>query len=601
MLRFSYFESSMAHIPAITGFIAALICGCQVEQPPHRSEQAAKTSHSDTKVAKSGGKVSADPRKSGMLDVVPVFKNVSATLGLDFTFYPDRVPGRFFLPEVMGGGIAVLDLDLDGWRDLYLMNGAVIDTQGSSPGVHGNGVFRNLRSREFRDVSQVSSGDDGGYGQGAIAGDFNTDGFTDLYLTNYGPNVLLMNNGDGTFADVTAMAGVGDPSWGTSGVAVDLNSDGLLDIYVANYMNVTLQNNQACRYGESLGYCGPGNYDGVNDLAYVNNGDGSFTENAGEMGFLPFSGKGLAVAISDFNLDFQPDIYVGNDMDPNFLFIRNSKSEEFVRYQDVAPAAGCAVSADGINEASMGIACADYDRDGHVDIYLTHYYQMKNTLYRNFGQMLFEDDSFRSGVAATSFQFLGFGVIPIDFNRDSAADLFIANGHVLGGSIEPNAMTPQLLLNDGKGSFSDVSGSAGPYFEDVWLGRGVAGCDFDEDGDLDICISHIDRPVAVLRNDTRAGNHFVGVELQTANRIPAHCARVTIGEREGKDESTTQIVGGGGSYLSSSDERLLFAVVSAEAAEVTIEWPSGVTEKVSVAVDNYHRFIEGRGLVRIPH
>jgi hypothetical protein len=531
--------------------------------------------------------------------VTPVFTNVAARLGLDFTFYPDRVPGRYFLPEVMGGGVGVLDIDLDGWLDLYFMNGSILDPNDARGQVYGNGVFRSHRSESFQNISRMSSGDDHGYGQGCVAADLDADGFCDLYLSNYGPNVMLQNNGDGTFSNVTAEAGVNDPSWGTSAVSVDLNSDGLLDLYVCNYMNVTLENNQVCQYGENVGYCGPGKYDGVNDVVYVSNGDGSFEERAEEMGFLPFPGKGLAVAVSDFDGDFRPDVYVGNDMDANSLFSMNSQPGEPAHYHDIAAPAGCSVSGEGINEATMGIACSDYDGDGQIDIYLAHYYQMKNTLYRNLGGMLFEDDSFRTGVAATSFQFLGFGVIPFDFNRDAAPDIFIANGHVLGGSVHPNAMTPQLLLNSGKGAFSDVSKNAGPYFEDAWLGRGVAGCDFDDDGDLDLSISHIDRPVALLRNDTKCGKHFVGIELQTANRVPAHCARVTI-RQLATDETETQIVGAGGSYLSSSDPRLLFAVNTMEPVKLTIEWAAGRVESFDVQVGIYHRVVEGRGVVGMP-
>jgi len=586
--------------------MTSLISGCRKDQESHSGSAADHVSRpelpqSDGSTSEQNSDGMSSDTSIGTSKVTPQFSNVAARLGLNFTFYPDRVPGRYLLPEVMGGGVAMLDIDGDGWLDLYFMNGSVLDSRTSINTDFGNGVFRSFHSKAFQNISGVSSADHRGYGQGCVTGDFNADGFCDLYLTNYGPNALLLNNGDGTFVNVTEAAGVGDASWGTSGVAIDLNRDGLLDIFVVNYMNVTLQNNQVCKYGEITGYCGPGKYDGVNNLAYINKGDGSFEEQAEEMGFLPFPGKGLAVAVSDFDRDFRPDIYVGNDMDPNSLFSMISKDDEPAHYQDIAARAGTAVSAEGMNEASMGIACADFDGDGQIDIYLTHYYQMKNTLYRNLGEMLFEDDSFRSGVAATSFQSLGFGVIPIDFNRDSAPDLFIANGHVLGGSVQPNEMTPQLLVNDNEGAFLDISNHAGPYFEDAWLGRGVAGGDIDNDGDLDICVSHIDRPAALLRNDTRVGGHFVGVDIQTANRIPALCARITIRQNAASGETAvTQIVGAGGSYLSSSDTRLLFAVSSPDPATLTIEWPTGKVETFDIELDAYHQVVEGRGIIAIP-
>ena len=444
----------------------------------------------------------------------------------------------------------------------------------------------------------ASGSDDAGYGQGCASGDFNADGFPDLYLTNYGANVLLVNNGDGTLTDATAEAGVGDDRWGTSSVWVDIDEDGLLDLYSANYMDVTFANSQVCLYGDKPGYCGPGRHAGVPDLVYVSNGDGSFRESAMELGFNSWSGKGLAVAVTDFDHDLSPDIYVGNDMDANMLYtrVRAGQSDELltgVQYHDIAPSAGCAVSGDGKNEASMGISCSDFDGDGLVDIYLTHYYQMKNTLYHNLGGMLFEDDSYRTGVAATSLPFLGFGTVPLDFNGDGFTDLFIVNGHVLGPMVDPGAMTPQLLLNDGKGSFSDVSKFAGEYFGERWLGRGVAGADYDDDGDLDLAVSYLDRPVAVLRNETVTGGGFVGISLERVNRVPPLCARVTV---EIGDQTFTQILGTGGSYLSTSDARLLFALSDAiDTATVEVCWPSGEIDRFEgLSKNNYYRIIEGK-------
>ncbi len=527
----------------------------------------------------------------------PVFVNASTALGIEFTFYSDRVPGRFFLPEVMGGGAGWGDFDRDGWLDLYLMNGAVLDPADLNRQEHGNKLFRSQRGRQFRDVSEVSRSDDTGYGQGCVGGDFNGDGFEDLYLTNYGPNVLLLNNGDGSFSDITAVAEVGDDRWGTSGVWVDLNADGNLDLYAANYMDVTLQNNQLCQYGESSGYCGPGRYDGVPDLVYISNGDGTFRESARELGFNTSAGKGLAVSVTDFDNDFRPDIYVANDMEANFLFTQAvadaaGKDAPARLFADIAPRAGCAVSGEGMNEASMGIACSDFDGDGRVDIYLTHYYKMKNTLYHNLGGMLFEDDSWRTGVAATSLPFLGFGTVPLDFNGDRFPDLFVANGHVLGPAVDPNAMPPQLLLNNGKGGFSDVSGFAGPYFEDIWIGRGAATADFDNDGDTDLAVTHLDRPVAVLRNDTQTGRGFIGISLERTDRVPPLCARITVTDDEGE---SMQVLGTGGSYLSTHDERLLFAVSrTAGTVSIDILWPSGRNDHFEgVSKNQYWRIVEG--------
>jgi len=529
----------------------------------------------------------------------PKFVNSAMARGIDFTFYADRVPGRFFLPEVMGGGVGWSDFDGDGWLDLFLMNGCVLDQSVGIPHViHRYKLFRNRLGQQFQDVSQPAAAGHSGYGQGCLVGDFDADGFPDFYLTSYGPNILLHNNGDGSFSDITDQAGVGDDRWGTSGVWIDLNSDGNLDLFAANYMDVTLQNNQTCKYGETTGYCGPGRYEGVPDLVFISNGDGTFREGSRELGLTQVSGKGLAVAAADFNNDFLPDLYVANDMAANSLFTRiapNSAQSESPgpTYIDIAERAGCAVSSEGMNEASMGIACADFDADGRMDIYLTHYYQMKNTLYHNLGDMLFEDDSFRTNVAATSFQFLGFGTVPLDYNGDGRPDLFIANGHVLGPAYDPNSMPPQLLLNNGHGGFTDVSGFAGAYFEDAWLGRGVASCDFDNDGDMDIGISHLDRPFALLENQTPTASGFVGIALSRSDRRPPLGARVTITDDRG---SFTQALGAGGSYLSSSDPRFLFAVHGDSGrVQVDIQWPSGQTDHFeNLLVNKYWHVIEGR-------
>lgn len=540
--------------------------------------------------------------------IVPKFTNAAQSSGIDFSFYPDLVEDRFFLPEVMGGGAGWLDVDRDGLLDLYLVNGAVLQPAGSEIVEHRNGLFRSGGTRGFDDVSAVSSSNDAGYGQGCMVGDFNADGFPDLYVSNYGPNVLLVNNGDGTFSDATEPAGVGDPRWGSSGVWVDLNQDSLLDLFVVNYLDVTFQNHKVCLYGDKPGYCGPGRYEGVPDLVYLNAGDGTFREAAEELGFNPFPAKGLAIAVSDFNDDLLPDLYVANDMTANFLYTRSrvSDSGELTVepvYRDIAQQSGCAVSGDGINEASMGIACADFNSDGLSDLYLTHYYQMKNTLYRNLGGLMFEDDSLRTGVAAQSFEFLGFGTTPLDFNGDGAPDLFVANGHVLGPRNHPNAMTPQLLQNDGQGNFSDISAAAGDYFQNTWLGRGVAAGDYDNDGDVDLAVTHLDKPVALLRNDTPTNRQFLGLSLQQLDRMPPVCARVTVidGPRR-----LTQIVSAGGSYLSSSDSRLTFALTaqpksSAAVVKVEIQWPSSRIETHgNLTPGKYWRIVEGRPPETLP-
>lgn len=594
-------SSGWRGIVVVCCLLACLLCGCRDSdtgsppESPQSSDPAAAIPPSNTasttaSTLPGAGQAVSDSWSSAdtARGLQPGFRDVAAGLGIDFQFFEDRVPGRYLLPEVMGGGVAWFDLDRDGWQDLYFTNGDVLDRRPDSPVVAGDRVFRSRGGVRFEDVSVLSGGDLGDYGQGAAAGDFDGDGFADLFISNYGMDALLLNNGDGTFTNVTAAAGIGDAHWSTSAAWVDLNGDLLADVYCANYMNVTLENTEVCDYGGKPGYCGPGKYDGVHDAVWLNLGDGRFREASAELGLAAAPSKGLALAVLDLDRDLRPEIYVANDMEANLLFTQSDVPSGGPAWRETAGSAGAAVSADGLNEASMGIAAADYDGDLLPDLYLTHYYQMKNTLYRNLGGLLFEDDSLRTGVAATSLSFLGFGTIPLDYNMDNRPDVFIANGHVLGPAVEPSAMTPQLLRNTGTG-FEDVSRFAGGYFVDAWIGRGVAGCDFDDDGDTDVAISHIDRPVSLLRNETVSKPQSLRVELQRADRVPVPGARVQV---KSGDLQLEQSVSAGGSYLSTNDARLLFSI-STETAEVEVTWPDG-------RVDRHSEIPVGRSCVFLP-
>jgi hypothetical protein len=336
---------------------------------------------------------------------------------------------------------------------------------------------------------------------------------------------------------------------------------------------------------------------------YLNQGNGTFVESSEKLGFTEPNGKGLTLAMMDFDHDLIPEVYVCNDMTPNFLYTRKSKSEEAgqspdaaatsVSYENRGLAAGCAASDEGQFEASMGVACADFDRDGLVDIFLTHFHAAKNTLYRNCGNLVFSDDSRRSRIAATSFDLLAFGTVAFDYDRDTAMDLFCATGHVLGPNFSPCEMRPQFIRNDGQARFDDITDSVvGSYFEGSWLGRGAAGGDYDNDGDIDIAVSHLDRPVALLRNDTEAGGHFLGLQLATPSRIPPVGGRVVL--RVGDRDTVVPIVSGG-SYHSSNDPRILVGFQDAtQDVTVTIYWPSGRVDSLTdLELDRYWDLLEG--------
>ncbi len=532
---------------------------------------------------------------------MPVFQNIASSCGLDFSRFNDAVPGRFFLPEVMGGGVAWFDFDQDGLLDLYAVNGCFLWETEPADSVHTNKLYRNT-GRGFQEVCQPSLSTDVRYGHGCATGDFNSDGFQDLYITNFGRNTLLCGNGDGTFSDVTSDAGVGCEDWSTSSVWLDTNQDDLLDLYVVNYLDVTRENHKPCDYSGIAGYCGPGSWKAVSDVLYLNSGDGQFTaaETIAE-DLNPANSKGLAVAVADFDVDTVAEIYVANDMAPNFLLQRRSDQNTTVvpLYRDVAVRAGCAVSNEGENEASMGIACSDFDGDGLVDLFLTDFYESKNTIYRNLGSLFFEDASRQTRIAATSYDKLGFGTIAIDANLDGADDLFIANGHVLGPNVQPYEMTQQLLLNDGQGSFRDVSDSVGEYFQNPCLGRGVAGGDFDNDGRVDIAVNHLDLPLALLQNQTPEINHFIGIELLPGNRCHPSGGRVII---TSNDRRRVIPIVGGGSYLSANDPRLIIGLAEKKGPlDIEVYWsPDNVSIYKNLAVDRYWVLSEtGRAFLKV--
>ena len=525
----------------------------------------------------------------------PVFENIAEDRGIQFTFFSDTVPGRFYLPEVMGGGVAWIDFDNDGRLDIYLANGSFLSADSENLGEHTNRLYRNTGS-EFVDVSKACGAEfDLEYGQGIAVGDYDADGFQDLFVANYGHNTLFHNQGDGSFVETTLEAGLSpEPQWSSSTLWLDLDQDDDLDLYVVNYMDVRPDNYKICRYNGVEGYCGPGEYQAIDDQVYLNQGDGTFVESAESLGFRAENGKGLAISAIDFDLDLAPEIYVANDMTPNFLFStqdpfnRDGESTSKKAYRELGIFSGTAASDVGQPEASMGIASGDFNTDGLPDIFLTHFYSHKNTLYRNRGGLVFTDESKTSNVARTSYETLGFGTVSLDYDLDGAIDLFIANGHVLGPNHPPYQMQPQLLRNDGEGLFTDLTPEISGYFQGEYLGRGAAGADFDNDGDLDIGVTHIGSPFALLENNTQDPHHFLGLELVTESRIHPVGTRVEV-TYDG--ETRVYCTSAGGSYLSDPDRRVLIGLGNhTGSVDVKILWSTGdVTELPDLAAQRYWR------------
>jgi len=534
-----------------------------------------------------------------MLAVKPRFIDVARESGLDFTYFNDAESGHWLIVEVMGGGAAWLDFDLDGWLDLYLTEGCRLESARDGDGEHRDRLYRGRGSAGFQAVAAAAGVVDDRYGQGVAVGDYDADGFPDLYLANFGSAALLHNNGDGTFTDVSASSGIHRDTWGTSAAFADLDRDGFLDIYSCVFLDNTLSNNKVCEYAQGRGYCGPGSYLGEQDAVWVSGGDGTFSDRSQELGFIEREGrgKGLAVAVADFNDDLVPEVYVGNDMTPNYLYTVRPGPD--TRYEEIATAAGCAVSDDGENEASMGIANDDFDGNGLPDIFLCHFLNAKNTLYQNLGNLQFADVSRRTRIAATSLHNLGFGTVALDWDRDGRMEMFVATGHVLGPKVQPNEMQPQLLRQMENGTFIDVSDDVGgAYFQGRWLGRAAAGADYDNDGDLDIAVSHNTSPLTLLRDDTAAPGRFLGLDLRTPSRLPPIGGRVEV--RAGA-RRVVRPVAAGGSYLSSHDPRILFTLPPGdEPADVTIHWPSGRVDSYALSGDAYWRITEGAEPIRMP-
>lgn len=525
----------------------------------------------------------------------PRYLDLAELLGMEFVFHSDINVDRFYLPEIMGGGVAWTDYDLDGWQDIYLVNGGVLPTVESDLANCGE-LFRNHEGRFFAPTAESAGLKKGCYGQGVAAADFDNDGFHDLYLSALESNLLFCNNGDGTFSQIAQAAGVRHGGWSSSCAWGDVNRDGILDLYVTNYVTISLEANPVCQYQEPTGmvrgYCGPVHYQGEPDALYAGLGERRFCNITNEAGCAirdQPEGKGLAVAIADLTNDGWPDIFVANDMMENFLFV-NYSGRKFI---NEAMTRGVAYKGDGQPGAGMGIACADYDHNGWLDLYVTHYLRESNTLYQN------RDGSFLDATAAArlhvpTLPFLAFGTMCLDCDNDSWPDIFVANGHVLGPNIQPGEMRPQLFRNLGNATFVEATDFTGPYFFNEYLGRGAAAGDYDNDGGMDIAVSHLDRPASLLHNETTPRGAFLGLDLvgSLSNRSAIH-TRVEL-VIDGK-RLVHEIVGGG-SYLSSNDLRPCVGLGVAERADaVTIVWPSGRVDRLgALDVNRYWTLVEGR-------
>lgn len=481
--------------------------------------------------------------------------------------------GEKHLPETMGAGVAWLDFDGDGWLDLYLVQSGPFPPDGSAAA--GNRLFRNLGDGRFVDVTARSGTGHRGYGQGVVVADVNGDRRPDLYLTNYGPDALLINRGDGTFVDGTQASALGLDGWSSSAAFADADGDGDLDLYVARYVEYDPEQPIFCgdpTTGERK-YCDPSLFVGAGDRYYANNGDGTFEDATEAAGIGAADGRGLGVVFVDLDADGHPDVYVANDETLNFLFHNLGSG----RFEDLSLASGTAANRDGKPEGGMGIAVGDVDGDLDPDLAVTNFDVETNTLYRNLGDTVFEDVAAASGFGMPSFNLLAFGIALADLDLDGDLDFYVANGHIFERPERENvthAQRAQILLGDGRGRFSELRCS---YLDArPMVARGLAGADFNNDGDPDLAVLENGGPAALLENGT--GGDRVGVALRgTPPNTEAVGSRVTLSGDGGRQ---LRWILAGDSYQSSSDRRALFGLGDGSADALEITWPSGHTRRL---------------------
>jgi hypothetical protein len=530
------------------------------------------------------------------------YTDVRKAAGITFFQDSTQTDEKYYL-ETMGTGVGWIDYDQDGLMDLYFVQSAATDIY-KPPHPLRSALYHNNGDGTFTDVTEKAGvGGEGHYGQGVAVGDFDNDGWPDLYVTGYGRAILYHNNHDGTFTNVTAKAGVADEGgWSTSAGWFDYDKDGWLDLVVTNYIDWSPKNNLWCgeRGPGYRSYCNPGNYKGQRTKLYHNNHDGTFTDVSVKSGVgLPES-KGMGLVLADFDNDGWPDIAIANDTWPNFLFLNNHDGT----FKDVSLISGLAASEDGKYEAGMGIDAADVNGDGLLDVYITHLDLELNRLYLNNGDTTFTDDTYASGIGAKARLLSGVAAKFLDYDNDGWVDILQLNGAMLDNVTlyhsEVSYKEPLVMFrNLGLGHFELTSSQLGPDFLRPVAGRGLATADFDNDGDMDIAVNNRGDYPELLRNDGGNVNHWLEVLLMgTKSNRDGTGAQLKL-----TSEGFAQVkqAEGGTSYMSASDPRIHFGLGKrAKIESLVITWPSGQVEKLAnLPIDTLIAVKEGTGIV--PH
>jgi hypothetical protein len=506
----------------------------------------------------------------------PWFREVTKSTNIDFVHHSGTNPEKPF-PAANGSGIAAFDYDLDGNCDLYFATGAPfpIDPQRTSP---LNRCYRNLGNWRFADVTRSSGLGHIGYCAGVAVGDYDGDGFPDVYVTCYGANALYHNCGDGTF-QWREQAGVADERWAASAAFIDADNDGLLDIYVCNYGVWTWEQRRWCgdRIRNIREYCSPHTIAGENDALFRNRGDGQFEDATATMGLAVSPARGQGVIAADLDDNGLCDLYIGNDLQPNFLFINQVGGH----FYDATASSGAAYDYQGRVQAGMGVDAADVNGDGKPELYVTNFSNEHNTLYDNLGQGAFQDATMQRGLFHDSLPYIGWGTALVDFNLDSWPDIIVTNGPLRANEPE---VSPPLLWENTSGRFRNLQNEAGDYFRAGHAGRGLAVADLDNDGDVDVVVGHHDGAPALLANqrlDLASPNSCSLTLRLVGTRSNRDCVggsvRTTWNER-----TQLTLVKNGGSYLSAHDSRLVLAVADgALSLDCSIQWPGGERSSAS--------------------
>ncbi len=542
---------------------------------------------------------SISPISSAQILPKPLFEEIpSAASGITWRHENGRSPD-YFLPETTGAGCAFVDYDNDGWMDIYLVNSGKCDFLTPKLPLR-NALYHNNRDGTFSDVTEKAGVAAGGYGMGVAAGDYDADGWPDLYVTQYGHSILYHNNRNGTFTDVTEKAGLAAPGWASSAVWFDYDNDGRLDLFVCRFVDYDKSRNKFCGNEKTRErfYCIPRVYPPAASRLFHNNGDGTFTDVSRESGIAKALGKAWGVVATDINNDGWMDLFVANDTVANFLFVNKGNG----KFEDLGLEAGVAYSQDGHERSGMGVDSADFDQDGWQDLFVTNVDQEIYSLYRNNHDLTFEDMAGAMGLGRLTRLMSGWGVKFFDYDNDGNIDLFIANGHpddkIELHSSHVTYKEPLLLFHNNGRTLENVSGVAGPAFTQSFAARGMAIGDFNNDGAPDVLVAVNGGPPLLLKNVSALENHWLGVRLIGRKSNPdAIGARISW---LAGDLKRSRLKVGGGSYLSSHDPREVLGIGKRKKIDhLEIHWPqpSGRTESFSdLPIDRYITIVEGSGL-----